>query len=232
MVWLIEIRGIGISGQKANGKAHICRSIDKHYHNFKTYDAAFEKQRLDAIIRSAEMEIEKLMKSAMDDDNDWQIFETHKWLTEDVEIKKYICNLIDHQGYDLLSALDRTKDDMKAHFLNMESENFRSKVSDLEDIFERLIKHEIGLQDENQFPKEPFILVCDEILPSMIYQYPLEYLKGIIVKFGSNCSHGAMLARKRNIPVIIRVKNKIDLIKDSFNLQINGESGNIYLLDA
>jgi phosphotransferase system enzyme I (PtsI) len=228
---LIEIRGIGISGKKTSGLAYLYQKRDKQYHDVGNVDVKKEKKRLNKVIAEAETEVECILQAAKSDHNEaWSIFETHKLLLEDVELKKYICELID-QEYDLLSALIRTKDDMKSHFLNMESEIFRTKVSDIEDVFERMIKLESGNQEIVTYPEAPFILICDDILPSMVYQLPIKLLKGIIVKFGSNCSHGAILARTKNIPVIIRLKNRIDLIKPKQKILMNGESGAIFLLD-
>ncbi|MBI9008788.1 MAG: hypothetical protein JEZ05_02045 [Tenericutes bacterium] len=228
---MIEIRGIGISGKKTSGLAYLYKKQNTTYHNALPFDSLTEKNRLEKVIGEAETEIECILQAAKSGHNEaWNIFETHKLLLEDKELRIYITNLID-QGYDLLSALVRTKEDMERHFLNMEAEIFRTKASDIEDVFERLIKLESGNLEPVLYPESPFVLICDEILPSMVYQLPLKLLKGIIVRFGSNCSHGAILARNQNIPVIIRLKNRIDLIKPQQKILMNGESGTIFLLD-
>lgn len=228
---LIEIRGVGISGRKTSGLAYLYKKNTKQYHSTLPFNTKQEKKRLEKVLEQADIEVECILQAAKHNKNDaWNIFETHKLLLEDKELKKYISTLIE-QGFDLMSALVRTRDDMESHFLNMESEIFRTKVSDIEDIFERLIKLESGNLEPVIFPEKPFILICNEILPSMVYKLPLNLLKGIIVKFGSTCSHGAILARNQNIPVIIQLKNRIDLIKPQQKILMNGESGIIFLLD-
>ena len=228
---LIEIKGLGISGKKTSGSAYLYKKNTSKYHKVSPYDSKQEKYRLDKVIEEAGMEVECILQAAKLDNNEaWNIFEAHKLILEDIELKKYITDLIE-QGYDLMSALVRTKDDMESHFLNMESETFRTKVTDIEDIFERLIKLESGNLEPIIYPETPFILVCDEILPSMLYQLPSKLLKGIIVKFGSSCSHGAILARNANIPVIIHLKNRIDLIKPQQRLIMSGETGIIFLIN-
>lgn len=227
---MVEIRGIGVSGKKASGIAFIYKKKNMHYHSTLNLNPQKEKERLMDIIQTAEEEIFLIEQIAKQDDVSCSgIFESHKWLLEDKDLQQYILDLID-QGYDLLSALNRTKEDMKIHFLNMKNELFRSKVTDIEDIFERLINIETGKLASVDYPKKEFILVCEEILPSMIYQVPTEYLKGIIVRFGSNCSSGTLLARTRDIPVIIRIKNRIDKIENNQQISMNGESGTIYII--
>lgn len=228
---LIEIRGVGISGSKTSGLAYLYKKETGKYRSNLPFDSKREKRRLEKVLEQADMEVECILQTAKNGENSaWNIFETHKLFIEDQELRSYITTLID-QEYDLMSALIRTRDDMKAHFLNMDSEVFRTKVSDIEDIFARLIKLESGNLEPIIYPEKPFILICDEILPSMLYQFPLGLLKGIIAKFSSNCSHGAILAKNQNIPVIINLKNRIDLIKPQHKILMNGESGAIFLLD-
>lgn len=228
---VLEIRGIGISGKKGTGSAYRFVRSQNEYHKTNMINIEDEEKRYEEIIKTAKEQINLLYKEALKDDKDSAlIFESHILLADDTEIKAYVKNLL-KQGYDLLSALIRTKEDMKAHFLNMESEIFRSKVCDIDDTFDRLIAIEEGKSSDYIFPDKPFILICDNIIPSVIYQVPRDCLKGIIVRFGSNCSHGAILSRTKNIPVIIRLKNRIDSIKDGDKILMNGESGTIFVLD-
>lgn len=228
---MLEIRGIGISGKKASGLAHHFVRMTNQYHNALHIEKDKEEERLYTILEIAKNEIFCFVKTEKVDKNAKEIFDSHELFLTDNELIKYILNLINNQGYDLLSALIRTRDDMKTHFLNMESEIFRSKVSDIEDIFDRLIKIETGLHKKISYPDKPFILICDDILPSMIFEIPGEHLKGILVRFGSNCSHGAIIARSKNIPVIIRLKNRIDYIKPNQKIVMNGESGAVFILN-
>lgn len=228
---LIEIRGIGISGQKGSGIAFIYEKKSSEYHAVGKIDPTVEKQKLTEILEKSKLNISELYKKALVDNVDTaEIFMTHKLLLDDVELIKYITDLV-NQGYDLLSALIRTKEDMKVHFLNMQSEIFQTKVCDIDDVFDLLIKMETGFTDEVEFPNKPFILICEDIIPSLLYRMPLENLQGIITRFGSNCSHGAILAKTKNIPVIIRLKNRIDRIKNNNQIVMNGESGAIFILN-
>ena len=228
---MIEIRGIGISGKKGTGVVfRYEREVDK-YQRSKKVDLEQDKLKYSEIRKIAKHQIGELYKKAEIESIDaTEIFKSHELLVDDGEIEKYVHDLL-NQGYDLLSALIRTKEDMKIHFLNMKSELFRSKVSDINDVFERLITIEQGEVNKYTFPTTPFILICNDIIPSLIYQIPKEQLKGIITRFGSNCSHGAILARARNIPVIIRLKNRINNINNNDRILMNGESGTIFVFN-
>lgn len=231
VVGLIEIRGIGVSGKKTSGIAYKLVKHFSQYHDSKHKSVEEEKKRFQQILTIAKQQIEELYHKANEiDESSAEIFTSHELLLSDVELIKYVNQLLDY-GYDLDSALIRTREDMKTHFLNMKSEIFRSKADDIDDVFERLLQVEAGIAQDDSFPKQPFVLVCDDILPSIIYQIPEGQLKGIITRFGSNCSHGVILARTKNIPVVIRTKNRIDQIKNDDKIIMNGESGAIFILD-
>ena len=228
---MLEIRGIGISGKKGTGVAFKYVKNTSEYHKACLFDAEEEIKRFKEIQQAAKKQVSVLFEKAKkDDESTAEIFHSHILLIDDIEVRDYIINLI-NQGYDLLSALMRSKEDMKVHFLNMQSEIFRSKVSDIDDVFDRLIQIESGIEEDNPFPDQPFILLCDDIIPSIIYQIPEGLLRGILVRFGSNCSHGAILARTKNIPVVIRLKNRIEMIKNNDRIIMNGESGTIFIFD-
>ena len=228
---MIEIRGIGVSGKKTSGIAYKLEKHNNQYHDSKHESVEEEKKRFLQILDIAKQQIDELYQKANEvDESSAEIFTSHELLLTDVELIKYVDQLLDY-GYDLASALIRTREDMKTHFLNMKSEIFRSKVDDIDDVFERLLHVEAGIAQDDSFPKQPFILVCDDILPSIIYQIPEGHLKGIITRFGSNCSHGVILARTKNIPVVIRTKNRIDQIKNGDKIILNGESGAVFILD-
>lgn len=231
MIVLIEIRGIGVSGKKTSGIVYKLEKKPSVYHNPGPVDVATEKKRFHEILNIAKEQIQELsLKAAEHGENCAEIFLSHELFLVDVELINYVEQLLDYE-YDLLSALIKTKEDMKIHFLNMESEIFRSKVNDIDDVFDRLINIESNVNEEYEFPKQPFILVCEDILPSLIYRIPESSLRGIITRFGSNCSHGVILARAKNIPVIIRTKNRFDKIQSDDKIIMNGESGAIFILD-
>lgn len=226
---VIEIKGIGISGKKATGTACIYQNNTKHYPKMCEVLPEVEKKHFEEVISQAKLQIEDIINEAKKECSDWEIFESHKLLLEDKEVNLYIYDLL-NQGYDLLSALLRTKSDLKLQFQSMETEIMRTKASDIEDIFERMIKIYSGDLKKKKYPEKPFVLVCDELLPSMLYQIPEKRLKGIVCRFGSSCSHGAILAKNRNVPVIINLKNRIDLIKQNTKIAMSGETGVIYIL--
>ena len=86
-----------------------------------------------------------------------------------------------------------------------------SKRSDYQDILQRVKKH-LGLEVKVTFPDRPFILLCNDLLPSEIDHLLQTKVEGVILKETSVNSHTAILLRSSGI---------CSLIADTHNLVEN-----------
>lgn len=83
---------------------------------------------------------------------------------------------------------------------NLEDAYLKERMHDLADLRERLA---FALDQKTPIKiLEPIILCVDVLYPSYLFEYE-PYIQGVIVKDGSNLSHGVILAKERNIPCII-----------------------------
>jgi phosphotransferase system HPr (HPr) family protein len=69
-----------------------------------------------------------------------------------------------------------------------------SKRSDYQDILQRVKKH-LGLEVKTTFPDRPFILLCNDLLPSEIDHLLQTKVEGVILRETSVNSHTAILLR-------------------------------------
>ncbi len=77
-----------------------------------------------------------------------------------------------------------------------------AKRSDYQDILQRVKKH-LGLEVKVTFPDTPFILLCDDLLPSEIDMLQETKVLGVILKETSVNSHTAILLRAAGICSLI-----------------------------
>ncbi|MCW8821679.1 MAG: HPr family phosphocarrier protein [Sulfurovum sp.] len=77
-----------------------------------------------------------------------------------------------------------------------------SKRSDYQDILQRIKKH-LGLEIKVTFPDTPFILLCNDLLPSEIDQLQQTKVAGVVLKETSMNSHTAILLRASGICSLI-----------------------------
>ncbi len=157
------------------------------------------------------------------------IFLSHKLLlTDDIVIQTVENNI--KSGLCLIESLKKAMNEYVSMFKTMESEVFSSKSNDIMDIFMRMIDIAKGINLPIVEPKDDFILCCEELLPSYLYRFDNTHLKGIVVKYGCSASHGVILAKKKNIPLIINVPD-YERICNNDKLLINGGTGKILFID-
>ena len=77
-----------------------------------------------------------------------------------------------------------------------------AKIIDYKDIFHR-IKTNMGLKLNIDFPKEPFILFANDLLPSQIETLSQTRVQGVILKETAINSHTAILLRGAGLPSLI-----------------------------
>ena len=77
-----------------------------------------------------------------------------------------------------------------------------AKRSDYQDILQRVKKH-LGLEVKVTFPDTPFMLLCDDLLPSEIDMLQTTKVLGVILKETSVNSHTAILLRAAGICSLI-----------------------------
>ncbi|EIF50669.1 HPr family phosphocarrier protein [Sulfurovum sp. AR] len=85
---------------------------------------------------------------------------------------------------------------------NLRGTKLDAKKSDYQDILQRVKKH-LGLEVKVTFPDRPFILLCNDLLPSEIDQLQQTQVKGVILKEISINSHTAILLRAAGIPSLV-----------------------------
>jgi len=84
-----------------------------------------------------------------------------------------------------------------------------AKISDYHDILQRVQKH-LGLETKVLFPKVPFILLANDLLPSQIEELSYTAVQGVVLSETSVNSHTAILLRGADIPSLISVHDMID----------------------
>lgn len=222
---MLSFQGIGATQGKGSGIAIIHKKITGKVHEKFYGDEA--KDLYDQIKDLALSEIDTLVELCNDSEEE-DILCAHRLMLEDIEVNNNVYQEID-KGEDLLSAIKNVQENYFNQFQSMEDEVFSSKALDVEDVFDRLINN-IKKQKQLKNINKNFILVCDELLPTTIYDYPIEYLKGIIVKKGTMFSHGIIIAKSKNIPVVIGLGFDAAKIMANDYLVIDGLTGKVVII--
>lgn len=157
------------------------------------------------------------------------IFEVHQMMLDDLDYLESIENMIRKQKINAEYAVAATCDNFYELFSNMEDEYMKERAADIKDISERVISILSG-QGETMFaPKEPVIILADDLAPSETVQLDKEKVLSFVTVHGSTNSHTAILARTMNIPALISVPVELHEGLDGKLAIVDGFTGLLYI---
>ncbi len=226
---LKTFQGFGVNRNHAFGRAfkynYNDQPIEQKNSTVQVFLDTFETVRNQAITEINQLYLDSLKDGLEEAD----IFLAHMYLLQSDTLINNVTDDI-NAGKDLITALRNSMDKAVQIFCDMESEIFCSKTCDVVDVFNRMIEIAAKIRTEIITPEEDFILCCDNLLPSYLYKFDNKHLKGIVVKNATSSSHGVLLAKSKNIPLVINVP-EYEQIEDNDRILISGSTGKIVFLN-
>ena len=135
---------------------------------------------------------------------------------------------IENERYNVIYATEKGFNKTIDLFKNIDDEYISERFKDLEDIKNRIIKDllNIKIQDISNL-KENTIIIGKEITTSEISRLDFKYTAGIISEIGGKNSHVSIIARSKDIPLVVGVNYKE--IKNDDLVIIDGKSGDVII---
>ena len=138
--------------------------------------------------------------------------------------------IIKNEKINSVYAAQTGLDEIIANFKNLDNEYLAERAKDIEDIKNRIISKLLNKAQVSLQNLEPnTIIVTQELTTSDTSNIDLKNVTGIISEVGGPNSHVSIIARNKQIPMIIRVEDIIDKIKSGDIIVINGDTGEIYI---
>jgi len=190
-----------------------------------------EKKRLDKALVSLQTQIEEMM-SAEDvrhQGEHREILDVYMLFAKDVGWKSKIEDII-NSGLTAEAAVEKVQLNNKTRMLKMSDPYLRERLSDLDDLANRLNRHLMGLSGtaaSKNLP-EKAILIAENMGPADLLDYDREKLCGVILRDGSQTAHVAIVARALGIPMIGQMEEALLEVAEGENVIINGIDGVVY----
>lgn len=193
-------------------KVHIDLGNEK---NFKTdinpiKDVEREKARLELAVEKGIESLQNLKSTLHDsiEKKKLQIIDAHLMLIRDPLYLEDIKECIEKKFQSAEVAVDSVTQKYIELFEKIESPLYKQRILDIKDVSNRII--DILTNSEEKLKNlDGKILITKEIYPTellQLYQSNIS-LKGIIMEYGGETSHVAILAKAFKIPTIMGVKN-------------------------
>ena len=129
------------------------------------------------------------------------------------------------------AAVEKVQSDMRARMTHMSDPYLKERMSDFDDLANRLLRQLMGHDVRSiaeALPKDA-ILVARAMGAAELLDYPREKLRGLVLEEGAGTSHVVIVARAMGIPVAGQVKGAVALAENADAIIVDGEEGKVHL---
>ena len=194
-------------------------------------DPLKEIDRLDDAFTSMKLALDELLTEQDGTSGEHrEVLETYRMLAEDRGWANRIIEAIE-TGLTAEAAVQKVQNDMRARMRDIQDPYLRERLSDLDDLNNRLLRHLLGIQElpEARDLPDNAILVARNMGPAELLDYDRKRLKGVVLEEGTASSHVAIVARALDIPLLGHCANLMSKVQAGDSLVLDGENEQVFL---
>ena len=225
-----ELSGIGLSPGVSIGTAYEVEPQIAAFYPIRiaSDEVSSELKRLHAALKESRRQLEKAkekFEAELGKEHSY-IIDAHLLILEDPLLLKEVEKKIQEELQSPERAVREAAEHWISVYRSLEDPFFRERGSDVEEVVQRLIFNLMELDPHgHEGLPEDLILVVSEASLFLLVEYPLERVKGLVVKKGGTTSHGIIIARSYQIPVVGGIQNLTEVIRTGDTLIVDGTSG-------
>ena len=129
------------------------------------------------------------------------------------------------------AAVEKVQSDMRARMMHMTDPYLRERMSDFDDLANRLLRQLLGHGPETMAETLPrdAVIVARSMGAAELLDYPRDRVRGLVLEDGAPTSHVVIVARAMGIPVAGQMKGAVSMSENGDAIVIDGEEGRIHL---
>ncbi len=196
-------------------------------------DPAQEQVRFDEAMGAVRQDVDRLLEAEdMQSGEHREVLETFRMFVDDrgwiERVREGIVS-----GLTAEAAVQRAFDDVRTRLGQSTDPYIRERVSDLQDLANRLLLRLTGraVTDQNALPDD-MIVIARDMGPAELLDYDRTRLRGLVLEEGSALSHVAIVARALDIPVVGRAANVLSRIEPGDPIVVDGDNAQVLVRPA
>lgn len=152
--------------------------------------------------------------------------DTHLLILDDKMISQAPIEIIRHQRRNAEWALKVQSDRLSEIFEQMEDPYLRNKKTDVRHVVERVLRHLLNQQVDEDDKLDPGeIVVANDLTPADTVVLKHKRIHAFVTTMGGPISHTAILARSLGIPAIVGVHNATRYVRSGEEIIVDGKRG-------
>ncbi|WP_027061803.1 phosphoenolpyruvate--protein phosphotransferase [Mesorhizobium loti] len=200
--------------------------------NLFNEDSEEEVRRLETSLGSLRLSIDDMLerRDVAFEGEHRQVLEAYRMFANDRGWVRRLEEAI-RNGLTAEAAVEKVQSDMRARMLHMTDPYLRERMSDFDDLANRLLRQLMGRGPEDvaaSLPKDA-IIVARSMGAAELLDYPREKMRGLVLEDGAATSHVVIVARAMGIPVAGQMKGAVSMAENGDAIIVDGEEGVIHL---
>jgi phosphotransferase system enzyme I (PtsI) len=225
-----EVRrtGLGVSPGIAFGRAYLIGrdTLKAPRHHIEADDIDDEVARLYKAIAASDKQLAKIKeKLASENESDYHIITAHQMMLHDEHMVGAAVEYIRDDKINAEWALRRAVDDIRAVFDAIEDAYLRERKSDVEFVFDRVLRNLLGRVTGPLAPPPDAVVVAYDLSPADTAQLHKAAVSGLLTDAGGKTSHTAIIARAHEIPAVVALEDITEVVESDDYLVIDGATG-------
>lgn len=200
--------------------------------NLFNEDSDEEIRRLDASLGSLRLSIDDMLerREVAFEGEHRQVLEAYRMFANDSGWVRRLEEAI-RNGLTAEAAVEKVQSDMRARMLHMTDPYLRERMSDFDDLANRLLRQLMGRGPDDvaaSLPKDA-IIVARSMGAAELLDYPRDKLRGLVLEDGAATSHVVIVARAMGIPAAGQMRGAVSMAENGDAIIVDGEEGAIHL---
>ena len=200
--------------------------------NLFNEDSQAEVMRLEAALSSLRLSIDDMLsrREIAFEGEHRDVLEAYRMFANDSGWVRRLEEAI-RNGLTAEAAVEKVQSDMRARMMHMTDPYMRERMSDFDDLGNRLLRQLMGRSPDDvaaALPKDS-IVVARSMGAAELLDYPREKLRGLVLEDGTVTSHVVIVARAMGIPVVGQLKGAVSMSENGDAIIVDGEDGSVHL---
>lgn len=183
---------------------------------------ARERERLDRALSDVHADITRLIETSREKSVQ-EIFVTHQAMLADPALREDVDARL-NEGMSAEAAWTTEVESAAQQQEALRDALLAERAADLRDVGRRVLANLCGVETPEE-PKEAYILVMDEVVPSDVASLDRDRVAGILTARGGATAHSAIIARALGIPALVGAGNAVLGLEPMTPLLLDADHG-------
>jgi phosphotransferase system enzyme I (PtsI) len=230
----VFLKGVGASAGVVIGRAYLVdRSRVKVIYQYLLDENKIEEEvvRFRQAVEGAEEQLRRIKEEIPEEIKDHGgIIDAHRLILRDRLIYDSTIELIRGEQINAEWALKKNVEKAQEAFARIKDEYLRSRVKDVEDVSERILRNLTGKKTESLLEfSEPVIIVSHDLSPADTTQMRLDKVLGFATDMGGKTSHTAIIAQSLEIPAVVGLERITQDFRSGVLIILDGNNGEVII---